>query len=201
MARTDPPGSIRLTCRPDRAGNLFTFPYRIENGGAAPIWVMDALPGLDPDSRQARVIDQPTIVVLQTTGDALVGKFVPPLPTDRDVLAPLTPLAVLLKPGEALERTLTVPSPLAEWSPYLPEALFRTYEAVSVQGLVFAVDCWPFDVAGLAVMPAAYSPGHHGMHGPDPGGAAWRVTQRFPSRNLQLFRRLDEFPREVRTYP
>ena len=200
MARTDPPGSIRLTCRPDRAGNQFTFPYRIENGGAAPIWVMDALPGLDPDSRQARVIDQPSIVVLQATGDALVGKFVPPLPTDRDVLAPLVPLAAVLKPGESLERTLNLPSPLAETSPYLPDATFRMYEAVTLQGLVLAVDCWPMDPAGLTVTPAAYAPGLHGVHGTDPAAEAWRVTQRFPSRNLQIFRRLDQFPREEQTY-
>ena len=187
---------LGLSCQPNRAGNALVFPYVLHNRGRAAVYVMDALPSVDPASRAARANDQAAVVMLGAKGDAVVGKFIAPLPPDRRVVLPVIPLARLLGPGEALERRLEMPMPLAETSPYFADLPLRGYEMVEIAGVVFTIGFWPAGAEGLAAAAVDYAPGLFAVTARDPRRTAQSVSQRFPVKGLQLFKRNDNFPRE-----
>lgn len=189
-----PAAELAIHCHPGRAGQRLTFPYRLENLGAADLYVMDAIPILGPGGEVA-ADDQAVIIILGSGGDVLLGKFPAPLPTDRRVAVPVIPLAHRLAPGEALERDLSVPLPLAESSPYFADLPLRQYEPVDLAAVVFTIGYWIAGENGLAAAPA------------ETVTDLWHVTtrhtlkdahiarQRFPAKGLQIFKRLDTFPR------
>ena len=190
-----PGGDLALHCRPGRAGAQLTFPYRLENGCGVDLYVMDAIPVPGPEGRAEAADDQAVVIILAPDGDALLGKFPAPLPADRRIAVPVIPLARRLAPGEVLERELAVKLPLAETSPYFPELTLRQYEPVEIAAVVFAICYWLAGEPGLAAVPA------------ETEGDLWRVVtrhplknlhmarQRFPTKGLQIFKRLDAFPR------
>src|SRR5271165_6501743 len=79
-ARTD--GSLRLTCRPSKAGNVLLFPYTLENQGSGGVYAVHALPGATAANETG------AIVIAGEGGDVILGKFAPPLPADRRILIP-----------------------------------------------------------------------------------------------------------------
>lgn len=188
---------VRLTCRPGIAGKQLTFQYQVENHGPGAAYLMDALPAADHASGNARANDQIAVVILRDQAEAVIGKYVPPLPTDRRIIVPLQPLVCLLKPGEALERELRVSLPLAETSPYLPDLLLREYEIVELQAVLFAIGFWPRETPNLHATPSGYDPDHLTIINSGPPAVASLASQRFPIRSLQLFKRTDAFPRAI----
>lgn len=192
---TAPVAAIRLTCQPNKAGNALVFPYKVENLGPADAYVMDAVPSVDPATRKARANDQAVVVLLGPGDDALLGKFVAPLPTDRRIAMPVVPLARYLPAGQAFESRLTVPLPLAETSPYFADLPLRRYEIVEIKGVVFTIGYWVAGANGLAALPVEYSPHLFTVVTRNTVASATQVSQRFPVNRLQLFRRTDQFPR------
>src|SRR6266404_2031283 len=124
------PAALRLTCRPGKTGNLLTFPYTLENLGPTDVYAMEALPGVDRAKRQPRADSNAAVVILGESGDAILGKFAAPLPSDRRVAMPVLPLARRLAAGASLEGRLEIPLPLAETSPYFADLTLRQYEMV-----------------------------------------------------------------------
>ena len=188
---------IRLVCHPGKTGDRLVFPYELHNAGARDVLVMDALPSIAADSGTAQANDQAAVVILRGETEAVLGKYLPPLPTDRRMLIPLTPLARRLHPGEAHQAELRVPVPLAEASPYFQELRLRQYEVVELQSVVFAVCFWPADQPGLLSAPTEYAPELLRVVVREPAAGARIAWQRFPTKGLQLFKRSDVFPRSV----
>ena len=87
------PGSpqVRLTCRPAKNGNVLTFDYMIENQSPGEIYAMDAMPSVKRGDPAAKADPNAAVVILNAQGDAIVGKFIAPLPTDRRVAVPVVP--------------------------------------------------------------------------------------------------------------
>jgi hypothetical protein len=189
--------ALRLTCRPGRAGNTLVFPYTLENRGATEIYAMDALPSLDPAGDTASANDQAAVVILGADGDAVVGKFAAPLPTDRRVAFTILPLARRLTPQASFEGRLEIKLPFAETSPYFPDLTLRQYEMVDIKGVVFTIGFWLGGADGLSAMPTDYAPDLFTVVTRNTLRSARRVSQRFPTSGLQLFRRNDAFPRPV----
>jgi hypothetical protein len=135
-------------------------------------------------------------VVLHGPGDDVtVGKFIAPLPTDRRIAMPVIPLARLLPAGGSLEGRLEIPIPLAETSPYFADLPLWQYEVVEISGLVFTIGYWEAGADGLAALPREDAPELFTVVTRNTVRSARQVSQHFPTRSLQLFRRTDQFPR------
>jgi hypothetical protein len=188
---------IRLTCQPNKVGNTLVFPYRVANHGPADVYLMDAMPSVDPATGGAHADDQAVVVVLGPAEDAIVGKFIAPLPTDRRIAVRTLPLARRLPAGQAFEGHVSIAMPLAETSPYFADLPLRKYEVIELKGVLFTIGYWVAGADGLAALPAAYAPDHFTVVTRDTAGSAMQASQRFPTQKLQLFKRGDGFPRTI----
>jgi hypothetical protein len=188
---------LRLECRPSKTGNVLIFPYTLQNQGTVDVYAMHALPGVDPESRQAKANETAAIVIADEGGDAIIGKFVPPLPIDRRIAVPVLPLACHLPAGRTVQGRIEIPLPLAETSPYFPDLTLRRYEVVDIKGVVLTIGYWPAGVDYLVARPAEYAPNLFVVVTGNTMKSALRVTQRFPTAGLQLFKRTDAFPRTL----
>jgi hypothetical protein len=188
---------LRLDCRPSKAGNVLIFPYTLQNQGSVDVYAMHALPGTEPESGQARANETAAIVIADASGDAVIGKFAAPLPTDRRIAVPVLPLARHLPAGATLQGRIEIPLPLAETSPYFPDLPLRRYEIVDIKGVVLTIGYWPAGVDYLAAQPAEYATDLFIVVTRNTLQSAMRVTQRFPTTGLQLFKRTDAFPRAL----
>lgn len=185
---------ITLSCRPDRAGNKLIFPYTVANSGPADVYVMDAVRARAADG--SPIVDRNAAVIwLGGDGFAHVLKGIAPLPPDKLVNVRLIPLAARLAPGASLERVLEVPLPLAETDPYHPDLPLREYTLTEIQGVTLTVEFMRGTVEEFAAEPAPDAPDLFRVSGKHTVGQTERVSCGFPSRQLQILKRPDNFPR------
>lgn len=189
-ARAD--GTLRLTCQPSKVGNVLIFPYTLENQGSAEVYAVHALPGATAPNETA------AIVIAADGGDAIIGKFAPPLPPDRRVLVPVAPLARRLPPEEKLDGRIEITLPLAETSPYFPDLTLRKYEIIDIKGVIVTIGYWPVETTDLVARPVPNAAELLSILTADPVGSAKLASQRFPTHGLQLFKRTDQFPRTLK---
>ncbi len=189
--------NLRLVCRPSKAGNVLRFPYTLDNVGPTDVYAMHAMPASDPASGDARADETAATVIAGPDGDAIVGKFVAPLPLDRRIAVPVMPLARRLPPGGSLEGSIEIPLPLAETSPYFADLPLRRYEIVDIRAMVVTIGYWVAEHDNLVAAPAGYAPDLFVVVTRNTLKSALRVTQRFPTTGLQLFRRTDQYPRPL----
>jgi hypothetical protein len=187
--------NLRLNCQPSKAGNVLLFPYTLENQGPGEVYAMHSLPSVDPASGEPRANDTAAIVIAVDDGDAIVGKFAAPLPTDRRVAIHMFPLARRLPAGASLDGRIEIPLPLAETSPYFADLTLRDYEIVDIKGVQLTIGYWLAANDGLAAAPAEYAPDLFAVVTRNTLNSALRVSRRYPTTGLQLFRRTDAFPR------
>jgi hypothetical protein len=188
---------LRLDCHPGKEGKSLVFPYKVQNYGVADAYVMDRSSSVAPPAPAAKPNPQAAVVVHGPGDDVTVGKFIAPLPTDRRIAMPVIPLARLLAPGGTLEGLLEIPIPLAEISPYFADLPLWQYDVVEISGLVFSIGYWPAGTDGLAALPVEDAPELFTVVTRNTVRSARLVSQHFPTRSLQLFRRTDEFPRGI----
>ena len=186
---------LRLTCQPGKEGKVLVFPYKVQNQGNVDAYVMDAIASVDGSSRAAKANAQSVVVLAGPGDDATIGKFIAPLPTDRRIAMPVIPLARRLAPGATLEGRIQIALPLAETSPYFGDLPLRQYEVVEIKGVVFTIGYWIAGTDGLAALPVEYAPDLFTVVTRNTARSAARVSQRFPTTSLQLFKRTDPFPR------
>jgi hypothetical protein len=200
--RAPPPAAwVRLQCRPGKVGNELVFPYELANTGPAPLLVMDAWPR-DGEGVGERIADpQLAQVTLRADGIAAVGKYVPALPEATRLAVHLLPLCQVLKPGETLQRELHVRLPLAEQSPYLPEALISRYEPFELRGLILAIGWWPLNQKGLVAAPWPWAAEHHVVSPLARLPVAGTAQQGFSVTKLEMLKRRDGFPRAFPVHP
>jgi hypothetical protein len=178
-------GQLQLSCHPAKVDDALVFPCLINNPGPSDVFVMDGVASLDRETRSAYAIE-PRSVLIDASGDAIIGRFIPPMPTDRQIATPVVPLARRLPPGGELERRVEIPAPYAETSPWLPDL------PTAISGVVLAIGYWPAGSDGLAATEAPYAPGFHVI---SPACVGSLVTQRFPTTGLRFLQRTDGLPR------
>jgi len=196
MSDSKTAADLRLNCRPAKEGSLLIFPYTLENRGGLDVYVMHALPGSDPAGGAAQTKDAIAVVILGAEGDAVIGKFAAPVPTDRHMAVTVFPLARLLPAGASLDWRIEISLPLAETSPYFPDLTLRQYEIVEIKGVLLTIGYWLAGSDGLFAYPTDYAPDLFIVETRNTMRSALRVSQRFPTTSLQLFKRTDQFPRE-----
>jgi len=188
---------LLLNCQPNKSGKALVFPYQIHNRGHSDVYVMDAVVSVDRGAHTVKPNAQSAVVLHGPGDDATVGKFIAPLAAERRMAMPVIPLARRLPLGGTLEGRLEVPIPLAEASPYFGDLPLRQYEVVDIKGIVFSVGYWAAGVDGLAALPWDDAPELFNVVTRNTVASARRVSQRFSTHSLQLFRRTDEFPRAI----
>src|ERR1700722_16609614 len=99
MSDTRNSATLKLDCRPSKAGNLLLFPYTLENQGPGEVYAMHALASADSTNHAAQANDTAAIVIASDNGDVIIGKFAAPLPTDRHIAVQVFPLARRLPAG------------------------------------------------------------------------------------------------------
>ncbi len=186
---------LQLNCQPSKTGNLLVFPYTLENRGPGDVYAMHALPSAA--GGEAKANDAAAVVVSADNGDAMIGKFAAPLPTDRRIAVPVFPLARRLRAGTGLEGRIEIPLPLAETSPYFPDLTLRQYEIVDIKGVLLTIGYWLAGSDGFFADPTDYAADLFVVETRNTMRSALRVSQRFPTTGLQLFRRTDAFPRAI----
>jgi hypothetical protein len=186
---------LTLTCQPGRDGDGFAFPYTVNNGGRASVYVMDALPRFDPEAKAVIAERDFALVIAGPGEDVTVGRFIPPLPTDRRIAVPTLPLARLLPAGGALTGRFALAEPLAETTPYFTDLTLRHYKLSPIQAVVVRIGFWSADTPGFAAAPLASAPELFIVAMQNAAAAARFVSRRFPTKALQVFRRADAFPR------
>ncbi len=197
MATVPTTTDLKLSCRPGKEGKKLVFDYSLHNLSQSDVYVMHAILSVDPSTRQPIADDKAACVILGTNGDALIGKFVAPLPTNLRPAVQMVPMALRLAAGDILARRLEVAEPLAEMSPYLPDLKLRQYEVVDIDAVVFAVSYWVSGAAGVAVAPSPHAPDLFNVIAARSGAGSALVSQRFQTRGLQVFKRTDQFPRSL----
>jgi hypothetical protein len=196
-----PTGWLRLECRPGKVGNHLLFPYQLTNGGPLPVLVMDAWQQHHQDAEAPHAEPDLAQVTLRGDGIVVVGKYVPALPAGMRMVVPNLPLCLVLKPGETLTRELRVNLPLAEQSPYVPEALISRYEPFDLRGLILAIGWWPLNQKGLVAAPWPHSAEHHIVSPLARLPPAGTAQQGFPLSKLEMLKRRDPFPRTFPVHP
>jgi hypothetical protein len=193
MSDASSAAALRLICQPSKSGNTLVFPYRLENAGPGGFYAMQAVATFE-----AQAEDTAAVVMEAEAGDVIIGRFMPPLPTDRRIAVPLTPLARHVPPGGFLEGRIEVPLPLAETSPYFPDLTLRRYEIVTIKGVIVRIGYWPADTGDLVARPHTEGSDLLRIVTAEPLRTGRSITQRFPTSGLQLFRRTDAFPRDLK---
>jgi hypothetical protein len=199
MDNTPLPSGLTMMCHPQRQGRALVFEYSLFNPGNRDAYVHDAMPALDKAGRPAGVNQGAVSVVHGPSGDAIIGKFIPPMAANPRPSPSLTPLACHLAVGQTMERLLDVPEPLAETSPWAPDLYLRDYEAVEVAAVTFMVGYWVVGDNGFGVIPARFAKGLFSVvfPGDNPSAGTILISQRFATHGLQLLRRKDGFPRSL----
>ncbi|WP_426957145.1 hypothetical protein [Muricoccus radiodurans] len=144
-----------------------TVEYRLGNDRAAAAMVMDAL--LLVARSGAAVPDPQLAYVIPREDGAEVGKFIVPVPEDRDIEAPEVPLARRLEPGAVWTGRMRLPLPLTPRYPYLrrpPTAAARHVEHLRV--VIGFVDLARVEPGRSAFRPY---PAAAGLFVPEHGGA------------------------------
>jgi hypothetical protein len=187
---------IRLHCQPGKEGDLLVFSYQVENLGVADVYVMDAVATIDGASGAAKPNFQP-VVLAGSAGDAVIGKFMAPLPTDRRMAMPVVPLARPLPPQASLDSRIEVPLPLAEASPYFADLPLRQYEMVEIEAVTFSIGFWVDGADGMTARRLEENRELFAITTRNTLRSARRVSQSLPTRSLQLLKRTDQFPRSI----
>ena len=186
---------VTLECQPTRIGKQLSFMYEVTNHSSADLYVMDAVPSVDPSTRQAAADRASVVVYLMGDGHAHVLKGIAPLPTDRTVTLRIIPLAVKVAAGATLKRELRVPLPLAEANPYFPDLPLRQYELVDIPGVLFSVEFLRSTTDGFSAEPVNFAPDLYRVSARNTVGMTERVSRSFPTQRLSIMKRPDTFPR------
>ena len=191
-------GGLRLICRPGKSGGTLLFPYTLENQGSDEVYAMHALKSIDPASGEARANYTAGIVIASETGDAIAGKFAAPLPTEQRVAMPVLPLARRLPVGASLEGRVEIRAAARrDQSLFLRSHAARPDEIVDIKGVQLTIGYWLAGHDGLDCIPADYGPDLFDVVTRNTMRSALRISQRYPTTGLQLFKRTDAFPRTL----
>lgn len=175
-----------------------SFSYKVVNTSDEILYVIDAMAALDQAIGKFKPDPNFAVTIAGEDGIATLAKTVPPMPSGRRLAALYVPLAVKLLPRAHIERTLKAPLPWAESSPYFPDLSLREYALASVKTVIFAVGYWCAGDSGLIAAESNFAPGLYQLVSSAPVASARHAVLQIPTRGLDILRRGDEFPRDLK---
>jgi hypothetical protein len=195
VGNDDDARAVTLDCQPTRDGETLVFSYTITNRSGGDIYVLDALPEVDPATGQARVNLNSAVIARGEDGIVHILRGIAPLPTDRSVSVRIIPLATKLPDDEALERRLTVAAPMHETGPYHPDLPINMYRQRDVRGFTLTAHYLAASVEGFGAMTVDFAPGLFRVFAQNTVGQVSSVSCQIPARGMFILVRTDDFPR------
>ncbi len=194
-------GTVGLRCQPSREGDNLVFPYQLTNSTGGDIYVMDAVPELDPATQQPRANQNSAVVMRAPDGFAHILKGIAPLPTDRSVAVRIIPLAAKLDAGQTLNRRLAMSLPLHVTGPYHPDLPVKQYRQRDISGIMLTVQYMPATAEGFGAVPVEFAPGLFRIMARNTVGSVLSASCRLPAHGLSILERTDDFPRPAAVDP
>lgn len=188
-------GDVTLDCQPAREGDTLVFPYTLTNTGRVDVYVLDALPEIDPATGKARVNLDSAVITRGEDDLAHILRGIAPLPADRTVSVRIIPLGTKLPPGGTLQRRLAVDIPLHETGPYHPDLPISKYRQRDIRGVILTVHTLAASAEGFGANPVDFAPGLFRVFAKNTVGQVAAVSCQFPTRSLSILVRTDDFPR------
>ncbi|MGE3743264.1 MAG: hypothetical protein AB7I59_27605 [Geminicoccaceae bacterium] len=186
---------VTLTCQPGREGEVLVFPYTVINNSGGDIYVLDAVPELDPESGAPRVNLNTAVVARGEDGFAHILRGIAPLPRDRSVAMRVIPLGTRVPQGGTLERRFTLNEPLHETGPYHPDLPLSRYRLRDIKGVILTVHYLAASAEGFGAAPVDYAAEVFRVFSKNTIGDTRAVSCQMPARGLNILVRTDDFPR------
>lgn len=186
---------VSLSCQPGREGETLVFPYTVINNSGGDIYVLDAIPELDPESGAPRVNLNTAVVARGEDGFAHILRGIAPLPKDRSVSMRVIPLGTKVAQGGTLERRFTINEPLHETGPYHPDLPLSRYRLRDIKGVILTVHYLAASAEGFGAGPIDYAPDMFRVFAKNTIGSTRAVSFQMPARGLNILVRTDDFPR------
>lgn len=190
-----PANDIRLEVRSAQTDDAVTLRYTVTNTSGGVIYLMDAFPAIDPQSREPYADNKGFYLCKRGEDAAMVLRGIPPLPI-FPVAVRVMPLATRLEPGAKVEREFSIPVPMRErndW--YYPPVSIEEHTVGSVSKLNFAVHFIRESIDGFQSSPVPYAPDYLNVSGTSTVKQAEMLTTELPIRPVHLFIRKDIFTR------
>lgn len=188
---------VTVSCQIQMADNKLQLKYSVQNQSENDIYLLDAYPAVNPESREAFADVDSFYLALREPATAFLLKGIPPLPANRTVTVRVMPLGTKMEPKQKIERKLEITIPLKEqskwyYAPLKPEE----YEETRVDKIVFNAHFLRSTVEGFEAEPAEYAPGFSVVSGRHTVGQAEKVQCNVNLEEpLKLLKRKDWFTR------
>lgn len=182
----------RLEVCAARVGDALQFDYRVSALDQDIViyenWLQfDALTGA------ATVLRAVSLSCAGNNASILVG-----MPARQQSAAPMPHLIALgtrVSAQTGLSRQVQTPLPLAESSPYLPDALLGVYEPLPLEHVIFMVQAIPADGTEFVASASPYAPDYLQIMGLQPDALPHTLATAFPTQSLLALKRSDAFAR------
>ena len=196
MASRPPmPDQVTLQCVPSKEGGVLRFAYQVANRSPGDVYLLDVLPTVDATGKHAVADISAGYATWLIGTTAVIDKGIAPLPADRQVFPRRVPLGCRIAPGQAVDRRLDIPLPLAERNPYYGDLPLKDYEEREVTAVRFVVQFLRATVDGFGAEPSRFGEGLFLVYGSNTAAQAETLATTFPTRGLVMLRRGDAFPR------
>jgi len=191
----EPVRDVKFSSSIEKGEGEVKLKYSITNTGTKDIYVLDAYPAVDMETRTASADLKSFYLSFREPSTAVVLRGIPPLPS-MPVTVRIMPLGTKIEPGSAVSREVKIPLPMRErsdwyYTPLPPEE----YSDRSVDKLVFRLQFIRSSVEGFEAKPAHYAPEYFIVKGKNTVGQAETLTSEFQLEKTQIFVRKDIFPR------
>lgn len=191
----EPATDIRLEAKISQSDDAITVAYEITNTSADEIYVLDAYPGVDPQTHAPYADLSGFYLCYREPATAVVLKGIPPLPS-MPVTQRVMPLGTKLEPKGKLSRQFNLPLPLRErsdwyYQPQPPES----YTISSVERMAFHVQFIRSKVEGFHAQPSPFSAEFFTVNSNQTVKQAETLKKEFSLGKMQLFVRKDMFTR------
>lgn len=171
------------------------FEYSVTNPGDDDVYLLDLLPGVDPETRKAIVNPGAAFVCCLEDGLVHVLRGIPPLPADKMVAVRVMPLGTKLAQGESVTRKFDIALPMAEQSPYYGPLEPIMYHKLAVKTVRLTVQFLRSTVEDFDCEPSHFAPEFFRVWGKHTVGQAERLVHDFSVTNVDILKRSDNFSR------
>lgn len=192
---SEPVRDIKFTSSLEKGESELKIKYSITNTGTKDIYVLDAYPAVDMETRSASADLKSFYLSFREPSTAVVLRGIPPLPS-MPVTVRIMPLGTKVEPGATVVREFSVACPMRErsdwyYTPLPPEE----YSDRSVDKIIFRLQFIRSTVEGFNAQPAHYAPEFFVTKGKNTVGQVETLESEFQIDKTQTFVRKDLFPR------
>jgi hypothetical protein len=130
--------------------------YELTNKSNTDIYVLDVLPVYDLETKKPHVDLNNSVIIWDEPDAVKIIRGLPPYPREKDMAVFITPQASKIAVKQSLKRTIELPLPLVEASPYYKPLERERYEPVKIKTLKLYVHIIRSNVEGFEAAPVSF---------------------------------------------